>query len=103
MADDPTQQAQDPEAEAPVRLMTPAFFMALSFGLACVLAGLALAFIAPRVLAVKAHDAAAARATAASDASPPALRARIAELERELAVARAHACPPGLGKPQRSR
>lgn len=72
--------------------MSPAFFVALSTGLAVVIAGAALAFVLPRFLnkpkTPSAPPAASAPATT-EPASTGALQARIAQLQQELEEARA--------------
>ncbi|MBS0296424.1 MAG: hypothetical protein JSR45_08935 [Proteobacteria bacterium] len=72
--------------------MSPAFFVALSTGLAVVIAGAALAFVLPRFLNKPKTPAAPPAASAPATTEPAstgALQARIAQLQQELEEARA--------------
>ena len=75
--------------------MSPAFFVALSTGLAVVIAGGALAFVLPRLLnkpkAPTQSPPAAVSPAVSEPASMGALQARVAQLQRELEEARAGA------------
>src|SRR5438105_871048 len=92
-APDLSSENQLPSPPKPLRPMTPAFFVAIGFGVLCLVAALFVGVLGPRVWPKKpvasAHSVAAATTAPAPPPSAVQLQARIAELEQELQAARA--------------
>lgn len=74
--DAPAAPAPDPDDDddAPIRVITPAFIIALTFGLACVLAALVIAFILPRMASARDPAKPASSAAPSHSAARPHAR-----------------------------